>query len=231
LHAVETTATLLQEMGHMVTDIEPPYKPDEYSRIAFALAKLSASSLEDMARAMGRIISADTLEPANLKWYEYGRDLPLAQAWDLEEALRKLRFRVGEAIHAFDILLTPTMPTVALPHGGIYCATNPTLSPEELAEADTAICQYTGVFNVTGQPSVSLPLAQSAIGLPIGLQIVGRFGDEATLVRVTRDLEEARPWSHRPAVRAGAADDPPLKFESECEQSSGIGRFDADARY
>nr|WP_247513678.1 amidase family protein [Bradyrhizobium sp. 157] len=62
-----------------------------------------------------------------------------------------------------------------------------------------------GVFNVTGHPSVSLPLAQSAGGLPIGIQIVGRFGDEATLVHVARDLEQARPWRHRrPPVRAGA---------------------------
>ncbi|MER8492564.1 amidase family protein [Mesorhizobium australicum] len=74
-------------------------------------------------------------------------------------------------------------------------------------EADTGICQHTGVFNVTGQPSVSLSLAQSASGLPIGLQIVGRFADEATLIRVARDLGEARPWrDRRPNVRGTAVD-------------------------
>ncbi|RWE05244.1 MAG: amidase, partial [Mesorhizobium sp.] len=132
--------------------------------------------------------------------------VPLSGAVDLQEVLRRMRFRVGEAIHAFDILLTPTMPIVAVPHGGIYSATNPTLSAEESIEiADTAICQYTGVFNVTGQPSVSLPLAESAGGLPIGIQIVSRFGDESTLVRVARDLEEAIPWNSRLAkVRVGS---------------------------
>ncbi|MER8912127.1 amidase [Mesorhizobium sp. M0854] len=201
LHAVEATATLLQEMGHTVTDIEPPFEPIEYSRTY--VASSTPSWLEEAARAMGRTIGADTLEPVSLKRYEYGRDLPLSRAWDLQEALRKMRFRVGEAIHPFDILLTPTMPTVAVPHGGIFSATNRTVSAEEAVEADTAICQYTGVFNVTGQPSVSLPLAQSASGLPIGIQIVGRFGDEATLVRVARDLEGAIPWRHRrPGVQA-----------------------------
>ncbi|MER9371949.1 amidase [Mesorhizobium sp. M0491] len=206
LHAVEATAKLLQEMGHMVTDIVSPYEPVEYSRRAFAGANASANLLERAARAMGRTINADTLEPGNLKWYEFGRDVPLSEAVDLQEVLRKMRFRVGEAIHAFDILLTPTMPIVAVPHGGIYSATNPTLSAEESIEiADTAICQYAGVFNVTGQPSVSLPLAESAGGLPIGIQIVGRFGDESTLVRVARDLEEARPWNSRLAkVRVGS---------------------------
>ncbi|MER9585767.1 amidase [Mesorhizobium sp. M0276] len=202
LRAVESTATLLQEMGHTVKDIDPPYEPVEYSRLY--LAPTTASGLEKAARAMGRTISTDTLEPVNLKRYEYSRDLPLSRAADLEEALRKIRFRVGKAIHTFDILLTPTMPIVAVPHGGIYSANNPAVSAEDYVEADTAICQYTGVFNATGQPSMSLPLSQSARGLPIGIQIVGRFGDEATLVRVARDLEKARPWSHqRPKIRAG----------------------------
>ncbi|TGS58237.1 amidase, partial [Mesorhizobium sp. M3A.F.Ca.ET.201.01.1.1] len=81
---------------------------------------------------------------------------------------------------------------------------NPTLSAEEFKAADAAHIQYTGVFNVSGQPAVSLPLAQSASGLPIGIQIVGRFGDEGTLVRIARDLEEARPWNkRRPKTWAG----------------------------
>ncbi|TIX80766.1 MAG: amidase, partial [Mesorhizobium sp.] len=202
VHAVRGTATLLEEMGHIVTDIEAPYEPVEYSRTY--IAPSTASLLEEAARTMGRTVSADTLEPVNLKRYEYSRNLPISRAGDLQEALRKMRFRVGEATHTFDILLTPTMPIVAVPHGGIYSATNPTISAEEYVEADVAICQYTGVFNVTGQPSVSLPLAQSASGLPIGIQIVGRFGDEATLVRVARDLEEAMPWrDRRPKIRAG----------------------------
>ncbi|CAN7249943.1 amidase [Mesorhizobium caraganae] len=202
LHAVESTAMLLEEMGHRVVDIEPIYEPAEYSK--FDSAAATAIWLEEASRAMGRTISSDTLEPVMLKRYRYGRDLPLSHTWDVQEGLRRMRFRVGEAINAFDILLTPTMPIVAVPHGGIYSGTNPEVSVEEYVEADTAICQYTGVFNVTGQPSVSLPLAQSANGLPIGMQIVGRFGDEATLVRVARDLEEARPWRHRrPRVQAG----------------------------
>ncbi|TKB94517.1 MAG: amidase, partial [Mesorhizobium sp.] len=143
------------------------------------------------------------VEPINLKFYEYGRKSQ-GRPGDVQELLQKMRRRVGEAIHSFDILLTPTMPTVALPHGGINSTTNPTLSAEEFKEADAALLQYTGVFNVTGQPSVSLPLAQTADGLPIGIQIVGRFGDEATLVRIARDLEEARPWRHRrPKIWAG----------------------------
>ncbi|OBQ86473.1 amidase family protein [Mesorhizobium sp. WSM3873] len=203
--AVESVAALLEEMGHMVTDIERPYEPDECSRILLGKSDLGGGALEKAARSIGRSINQDTLEPVNLKLYEHSRrNLPLKYSGEVHEALRAMRLRVGEAIQAYDILLTPTMPSVALPHGGIYCATNPALSAEEWMDAEAAFYQYLGVFNITGQPSVSLPLAQSASGLPIGIQLVGRFGDEATLVRIARDLEEAQPWSkRRPEVRAG----------------------------
>lgn len=201
--AVLSTATLLEGMGHIVSDVEPPYESIEYKQIMLARWPFLAISLENEARALGRTIDANSLEPINLKLYEYGRNSRGREA-ELEKLLQKMRRRVGEAIQCFDILLTPTMPISALPHGGIYSTINPTLSADEFKEADAANLQYTGVFNVTGQPSVSLPLAQSASGLPIGVQIVGRFGDEATLVRIARDLEEARPWSHRrPTTWAG----------------------------
>ncbi|TGQ49584.1 amidase, partial [Mesorhizobium sp. M1C.F.Ca.ET.193.01.1.1] len=203
LNAVESTAALLEEMGHNVTDIEPPYEPIEYLRSNLAKTFFFATSLEETARTLGRPINADTLEPINLKLYEYGRNSQ-RRPGDAEEGYRRMRRRVGEAIHAFDILLTPTMPMVALPHGGLNSTINPTLSAEEFKAADAAHIQYTGVFNVSGQPAVSLPLAQSASGLPIGIQIVGRFGDEGTLVRIARDLEEARPWNkRRPKTWAG----------------------------
>ncbi|MDW9880769.1 amidase [Sinorhizobium meliloti] len=205
LQAVESTATLLEEMGHLVTDVAPPFEQEEYSNISLGLSARLVSRLEAAARSMGRCINADTLEPVNLMLYEYARNLTVSQVIEVHDNIRKMRLRVGEAIDAFDILLTPTMPTVARPHGDRYVTTNATVSAEDWVEIDAAFCQYLGVFNVTGHPSVSLPLAQSATGLPVGIQFVGRFGDEATLVRLARDLEEARPWSQRrPTVWAGS---------------------------
>ncbi|MCG5486136.1 MAG: amidase [Sinorhizobium meliloti] len=204
LKAVDRTASLLEEMGHLVTEIAPPYDPAEKTKISLGGYALSAQALEEEARAMGRTIDADTFEPINVKRFEYGRSTRPLDILKHFENIRRMRFEVGEAIDRFDILLTPTMPIVAPPHGGIYSTTNPTLSAVEFAEGDTALYQYLGVFNVTGHPSVSLPMGHCVEGLPIGIQIVGRFGDEATLVRISRDLEEARPWRHqRPSVRAG----------------------------
>ena len=59
------------------------------------------------------------------------------------------------------------------------------------------------MFNATGQPAMTLPLQWGETGLPLGMQIIGRYADEATLFRLAGQLEEARPWSHRrPMVSA-----------------------------
>lgn len=204
LHAVDRTAILLEEMGHFVTEIAPPYDPAEKTKITLGGYALSAQSLEEEAQVLGRAIDADTFEPINVKRFEYGRSSRPIDILKHFENIRRMRFEVGKTIDRFDILLTPTMPIAAPQHGGIYCTTNPTMSAVEFAEVDTALYQYLGVFSVTGHPSVSLPMGQDVEGLPIGVQIVGRLGDEATLLRISRDLEEACPWRHlRPSVRAG----------------------------
>ncbi|RWD50801.1 MAG: amidase [Mesorhizobium sp.] len=203
MQAVDSTARLLEEMGHSVVDVEAPYEFEDACKLWFGLTSLNGGSLEISAQAMGRSLNAETVEPVTLKLNEYGKNFPLSYYREVQEALRIMRLRVGEALHSFDIVVTPTMPTVAFPLGS-YHTTNSTISAEEFMKTDAGLYFHLSVFNITGQPSVSLPLAQSADGLPIGLQFVGRFGAESTLVRMARDLEEASPWSHRRAnVRAG----------------------------
>ena len=197
ISAVERTAKALEDMGHIVEDIGPPLRAADYSAILLGNADLRSASLDIMAQDMGRELGPDTLEPVNLRLYEHGRIQPLARASQVLEAIRRMRADVAAKINPYDILLTPVQPEPAPPHGGALCATSSDLSAEQWMDADAAMYQYLGVFNVTGQPSVSLPLAQSGEGLPIGVQIVGQFGDEATLVRIARDLENAMPWSDR----------------------------------
>ncbi|RWI00198.1 MAG: amidase [Mesorhizobium sp.] len=203
LQAVESTASLLEAMGHSVTDIKPPFKFEDFTNLRLDISALGASSLEESARALGRTLGADGLEPVNLKFYERGWSRSLSVSAEIDKTIRRMLVQVAEAISGYDMLLTPTTSTVARPHGGIYALTNEAVSLEEFLEAEYGACAHLGVFNVTGQPSVSLPSGLSADGLPISIHLVGRFGDEGTLVRVARDLEEARPWKRiRPEIRA-----------------------------
>ncbi|MER9726980.1 MULTISPECIES: amidase [unclassified Mesorhizobium] len=209
LEVVDSTASLLGEMGHQVTEVKPPFDCEEYIKMVFLAHDLGASSLEAEARAMGRTIGPDTLEPINLKYYERGKRLladcerVLSMSRELEEARKQMKLQVGKAIYAFDILLTPTCSILPHAHGGTWALTDTTLSLEEWVRRSYKGC-FLPIFNITGQPAVALPLGESTEGLPIGIQIIGRFGDESTLVRVARDLEEARPWKERrPKIRAG----------------------------
>jgi amidase len=74
---------------------------------------------------------------------------------------------------------------------------------KKLAAETFEFTPYTPVFNVTGQPAMSVPLHWNAAGLPIGMHVVGRFGDEATLFRLAGQLERARPWFDRAPASVG----------------------------
>jgi amidase len=71
------------------------------------------------------------------------------------------------------------------------------LDPRELDKRQAQTFGFTPPFNMTGQPSLSLPLAHSADGLPIGMMFTGRWGDEGTLYRLAGQLEQAHPWMGR----------------------------------
>ena len=117
-------------------------------------------------------------------------------ATDYLRALGRLR-AAGDALGTFfrqhDILLTPTLTRPPLPIGTL----SPETPPEEALRIHREWFPYTPIFNQTGNPAASLPLAWSADGLPIGVQIAGRHGEEDLLIRLSAQLEAAKPWWDR----------------------------------
>ena len=123
--------------------------------------------------------------------------------------------KMGEFFEKYDALLTPTLampPLITgtlqpkgfqavvlkllgyLNAGGII---NRLSSKDVLAEQFFSFMPYTPLYNATGQPAMSVPLYWNNAGLPIGIQFVGRYGDEATLFRLAGQLEKAKPWFDR----------------------------------
>ena len=97
----------------------------------------------------------------------------------------------------YDVLLCPTLPTPPI-ELGFYNANDSSLDARGWVDkVYQGFSLFTGLFNVTGQPAVSLPLHHSDTDLPIGVHFAGHFGDEATLFRLAGQLEQVSPWIDR----------------------------------
>ncbi len=203
--AVEQTARALDGLGHDVLDGTPEIVPDMLHR---ALVTTWAAGLAQRAAALERSSgvppSPDTVEACTLAMIRLGAAV---SAVELLEGYGDCN-AVGRAVGAFfadsDVLL---LPTVARPPWSLGELDQNDVSLTADAWVHTLFSVYapfTALFNITGQPAISLPVSWSDDDLPIGVQIVGRYGDEATLLRLASQLEQILPWAARvPATAAG----------------------------
>ena len=173
-----------------------------------------------VGRTVGRRPTAGDFEPQTWALAVIGRGL---SAYDLAEAMETARL-AGRHMAAFlrghDLFLTATMayppvkigafalkPVERLQLLALRALPARLLIDKALAEIPKDIFEATGntmLFNMTGQPAMSVPLHWNAAGLPIGVQFAGRFGEEAALFRLAAQLEQARPWfDKRPPLKPG----------------------------
>ena len=132
------------------------------------------------------------LTPASIANAEAGQALPATALHELLRQVDLMRSRLGALFTCHDLLLTPA--TAALPWPIAH--THPThIAGREVGPRGHAI--FTGFVNAAGLPAISLPCAPTAAGLPNGLQMVGRWGEDGMLCAVAREYETARPWQSR----------------------------------
>jgi len=182
----QSAAYIFQSLGCHVEEATPA------SGEPFSI--FSPIALADTYAAHGHLLQkhAEELMPyvkstlefgERVRGYEYSRALA---------ALAYFRRNIAEFFERYDLLLTPTNAVPAFPVGQ---------RPREIdgQEVDRlwGAFPFTTAFNLTGQPAASVPCGFSSDGLPVGLQIVGRWGDEATVLRASAAFERARPWAHR----------------------------------
>jgi amidase len=193
---VEKTASVCEEMGHRVEVESPPLDFVKVNTAVMNAFGLADADLAEDAEDMGRELSLDYLEPGTLKMIERARNLTITEAMESFETMRQARFIVGQFFQKYDLLITPSLSLLPQPHGE-FSTKRDDLEPHEFWENDFRIFQHMGLFNVTGTPSISLPLGQSESGLPIGVQFAAPFGDEAALIRIAAAFEKAMPWKDR----------------------------------
>ena len=195
--AVESTARLLAEMGHEVTEDHLPFDAEEADRVMLNLWFFGFDRrLEDIGRKLGRTIGPDTLEPVTLKIYEHSKHLDPHAFQDALAFMNKARRRIGEFFARHQIWLSPTTAQVAEPHG-LYNQGRTDLGAEEFMVYSDRPIQFCFPYNVAGQPAISLPLAWHSNGLPIGIQLGARPAEEHLLIQLAAALEQARPWRDR----------------------------------
>ena len=198
--AVENAAKLLGDLGHRVEPATLPVDGAQFGQDFTVLwASGAAELVAGVTKAIGRKPDASVLEPFTLGMAELVGKLPKDA---LPAAMQRLKAFIGAYdawLTKYDVILSPVLgkPPVEL---GYVAGWVPF---EELQARLTAYVGYTPIQNVAGAPAMSVPLHWTADGLPVGVQIAGRAGGEATLLALAYQLEEAQPWAHRrPPVSA-----------------------------
>ncbi len=193
--ALETTAATLAALGH---DVRPEGLGIDYRKLYQVRGAVSGANFAaGMARViaqMGREPREDELEPLTWAALQGSRQVTGEQAfWALQE-LRMMARGIVSRFDQFDLYLCPVMTAPPPPIGFSDPAS---VTPADINRRQVALYPYTAIFNFTGQPSISLPLATSATGLPIGMMLTAGYGDEAMLYRLAGQLEKEMPWAGR----------------------------------
>lgn len=192
--AVRDVATMLARLGHHVEERAPKLPADPTAVMAAIVGANTALSVRLAEQRFGRELTERDFE-----------HLTLAMAHNAEHtsatdyvAAQLDGFQISRALADFfagcDVFLAPTLclPPVRLGELDTMAGDLSTISP--------LLRRYmpgTAMFNMSGQPAMSVPLAWNAAGLPLGMMFAGRFGDEATLFRLAAQLEQERPWKDK----------------------------------
>lgn len=184
------SAGLLEELGHRVEHVDQPPVPASFiDDFVLYWGFLALAQVRAGRRMFGDTFDRSRLDSLTLGLAAHaGRNmhrLPLAVM-----RLRRVRGRTARLFGSYDAVLTPTLADET-PRIGYLAPTHYRRVMDRLIDW----VSFTPLQNVTGEPAISLPLAQSAGGMPVGMMISADVGQEARLLELAYELEEARPWA------------------------------------
>lgn len=195
--AIIATGQLLENAGHEVVQVPPPQM--KYSRFVDAIIDMMSANVALTVNGYVRQKPVDDLsnllEPAILDAYQRGKTIT-AETYALavnrfHKIARQMESYMSDG--NYDFILTPTLTQLPLKLG--------TLSTQDdfvpFRKAAGRYTAFLAIVNASGQPAASLPLYWSISGLPVGVQLIGRFGADTELLRVSRQLESAKPWAEK----------------------------------
>ena len=222
--ALRDAAALLESLGHELVEKAPAIDREKFN-LAFLTVVCGelVADLDDAKKRLGRAVTRHDVEFTTWGLAMLGGSISAGEMAIAQRYLQRVSRDIGTFFESIDLLLTPTLGMPPVPHGSL----KPKKSEEVVLRAFGALragglmkrlgaieqaastvfdfIPYPPLFNSTGQPAMSVPLFWNGEGLPVGVQLAGRFGADATLFRVASQLEEARPWKERWPVIAASA--------------------------
>jgi amidase len=188
--ALDATLRTIESAGHHVVDTPLPLPPTNELIAAF-------TTIWNVGGAGIALAAPNRVEPHNRALRDAARAL---DSWTYAEGVKKtqhLSRAIAEAfVTSFDLLVTPTIACLPPPVGALRTRTDDDPLMALLNSYPMAV--FTSLFNVTGQPAISVPVHHDdATGLPVGVQIVAAPWREDLLLQVARTLELAHPWADR----------------------------------
>jgi amidase len=214
LQALKSTVQSLQALGHDVVEAAPTIDGELFS-LAFVtiVAGELRADIEDTARAAGKKVSVRDFDPSSFGMGMLGKALSAQEYATAARYLQVSARKVAAFFEDYDVLLTPTLSKLPFKIGSLQPSAGEKAMirmigsidggrilkafglVKSLAASIFEFTPWTPIFNVTGQPAMSVPLEWTGDRLPIGMHFVAKFGDEATLFRLAGQLEKAKPWA------------------------------------
>lgn len=195
---VHKSLSVLEDAGHHIKEARP-----EIDYVALMTAALTiscasvAQSSDALGAALGRSPGPDTLQSATWAFYQAGKKLSASDLLNALDVFNVINRQTGAFFEEYDVLVMPSCLAPAPKIGALNCNPEGPVDPHTWNEQVSKLGVFMPLFNVTGQPAISLPLHQSDTGLPIGVQFAAKFGDEASLFALAGVMEQALPWSNK----------------------------------
>jgi len=193
--AILNAAKLCEELGHKVVEAAPTLDPQAMGDAQATLVGANvALTLQQRGEALGRGLTQNDVE--NITWLiaEAAKSRSSVDYANASLFIHQMGRLMATFMETHDVYLCPVLGTPPPKLGVLSMMTE---DVGDYLESITRIMPYAGLFNMTGQPSMSVPLHWTSDGLPVGAMFTGRFGDDATLFRLAAQLEEALPWKNR----------------------------------
>ncbi len=199
--AVHATIAKCEEFGHVVSEFDPSF---DWNMFVNAFGDIVSANFNHFIGLLeiflGRKADKETVESVVLAYMERGSRLSSADLLNAFGVCNQISRQVAQVFLKFDVLITPTCSRTALNIGELD-PNGEELTTEKWLDGAFNFSEFTPLWNVTGQPAISLPLHQASDGLPQGVQLIGRSGEDGALFGLAAQLEEAMPWIHRkPAI-------------------------------